>query len=268
VINFIRENINWIKDIGTLAFAATGTIIAILTYRRARATVLQPIRNEVIKRQSELLSDLLHELFEIGDSFDNGLDYIDLVKVNVILALRDYGFVFSNQKELIDKTTEKTDGWIYCGESHVVNEVELIDSFVENDKEVKASSLNSEDKEKYENAKKGIVNINKIYITKKHNLFLNKLRRFSSNPFMPQRIQSAFEQLFSQVKNNLTVVLKNEIEEFIREFFRQQVQNNTIPKFNPLGVYNRFNHSRIHHQKLLANLKNEMRQYLLIDEPW
>ena len=58
MIGIISENIGWIKDGFTILFTLTGTVLAILTYRRARHTVLQPIINEVIKKQSGLLSDL------------------------------------------------------------------------------------------------------------------------------------------------------------------------------------------------------------------
>ena len=59
MIDFIKENISWLKDLFTLLFVGTGTVVAILTYRRARATILQPIRTEVIKKQSEILSSVM-----------------------------------------------------------------------------------------------------------------------------------------------------------------------------------------------------------------
>lgn len=39
VIEYLRLNLNWIKDLATLVFTGTATVLAILTYRRARATV-------------------------------------------------------------------------------------------------------------------------------------------------------------------------------------------------------------------------------------
>lgn len=98
MIDYIKENISWIKDLFTLLFVGTGTVVAILTYRRAKATILQPIRTEVIKKQSELLSKLLQTLSDNDQSFEVGLDYVSLVQINVILTLRDFGFVFKEQK--------------------------------------------------------------------------------------------------------------------------------------------------------------------------
>ena len=59
MIEYLKNNISWLKDLFTLIFAGTGTIVAILTYRRARATVLQPKRTEVTKVQTQILIDFL-----------------------------------------------------------------------------------------------------------------------------------------------------------------------------------------------------------------
>ena len=66
IISYIKDNIPWIKDIFTLILVATATIISIFTYRRARATILQPIRNEVIKKQIDRQMDRLATQFVIN----------------------------------------------------------------------------------------------------------------------------------------------------------------------------------------------------------
>jgi len=103
MIDYIKENISWLKDLFTLLFVGTGTVVAIFTYRRAKATILQPIRTEVIKKQSELLSKLLQTLNENNQSFEVGLDYVNLVHINVTLTLRDYGFVLRSIKSFSRK---------------------------------------------------------------------------------------------------------------------------------------------------------------------
>ncbi len=84
-MSYIENHISWIKDIFTLILVATATIISILTYRRARATVLQPIRNEVIKKQSLILSEVL--AFLPKTTFDKYLNYVGVASVNAYLAL-------------------------------------------------------------------------------------------------------------------------------------------------------------------------------------
>ena len=43
-----------------IIFTLIATIIAVLTYKRAKSTVLQPIRNETIKKQAVLLEEILN----------------------------------------------------------------------------------------------------------------------------------------------------------------------------------------------------------------
>ena len=130
IISYIQDNIYWIKDIFTLILVATATVISILAYRRARATILQPIRNEVIKKQSLILSEVL--AFLPKTTFDKSLDYVGVASVNAYLALRDYGFVFKDQKEILDKVDKTICGWLFCGEGNVIKDVEVIGMFAEN----------------------------------------------------------------------------------------------------------------------------------------
>jgi len=100
IIIFLKSNISWIKDIFTIILVFTATVISILTYRRARATVLQPIRNEVIKKQSQILSELLSFLHENDDNIENGLDYIGLATGNAALSLKELGFIFKGNEKI------------------------------------------------------------------------------------------------------------------------------------------------------------------------
>ena len=96
MLEFLKLNISWIKDIATLLFAGTATIIGILTYLKAKKTLLQPIRTETIKKQSELLTSFLKFLKQNDQSFEKGLDYVNLVHVNVLASLRDYGIIWGH----------------------------------------------------------------------------------------------------------------------------------------------------------------------------
>ena len=265
MIEFLKENINWIKDVFTLIFVGTGTVVAILTYRRARATILQPIRTEVIKKQSELLSKLLQTLSENNQSFEVGLDYVNLVQMNVLLTLRDYGFVFKEHKELFQKISDSIVGWKPCGRTNILKDVEIIGSFSEPTENRKENKFGVE---KFNNLKKGEIDIEKIYLTKRHMEFLKLISDFKDNPFMPSSIQQTLNELFNDINNNLVIVLKRELEIFMIDFSKVYFAENNAPHFDPIGVYNSFNHSRIHHKPILDKLKNEIRKYLRIDEKW
>ena len=267
MIEFIKENIAWIKDLVMLFFAGTGTVVTILAYRRARATILQPIRNEVIKKQSELLSEVLG-LCHPPSKIDNGIDYVKLVQANVLFHLRDYGFVFRNQSELFEVLSKDVGGWLPCGESQVLNDVEIIGSFRSEVQDAKnPNGISDIGKKRYEDAKKGVVAIDKIYLTTAHQDYMGKLHLLSTNPFMPAAIQIVLSQLILNVNKNLKDALKKVLESFLREFF-QKSGGAGYPGFDPVGVYNEFNHSRIHHRETINRLLKETRNYLRIDESW
>jgi len=268
MIEFIKENIAWIKDLVMLFFAGTGTVVTILAYRRARATILQPIRNEVIKKQSELLSEVLN-ICHPPSKIDSGIDYVNLVQANVLFHLRDYGFVFRNQSELFEVLNKDIGGWLPCGESRVLKDVEIISSFRSETVDNKIpDGMNEIGKKRYEDAKKGIVSIDKIYLTTAHREYMGKIHLLATNPFMPATIQMVLSQLTLDVNMNLIEALKKVLESFVREFFRKFSVGGDYPAFDPVGVYNEFNHHRIHHRETINRLLKETRSYLRIDESW
>ncbi len=264
IIELIKNNISWIKDIATLIFAGTATIIGILTYKKAKLTLLQPIRTEVIKKQSELLTRFLQFLQDNNQSFEHGIDYINIVQINVACALRDYGFVFKEEDKTLKGLKEHTSGWMPCGKSNILRDVEIVGTFKNESKQIKKDDYQ---KEKFENLKNGDIDIDKIYQTIHFVDFMKKLSDFSDNPFMPKTIQITLNELINSINYNLTIVLKKELEEFMIQFSKEYFKNGYAPNFDPIGVFNSFNHKRSHHRTFLLKLRSDIRAYLLIDEP-
>lgn len=265
MIEYIKENITWLKDLFTLLFTGTGIIITFLTYRRARATVLQPIRTEVIKKQSELLSRLLKTLNENNQSFEVGLDYINIVQINTMLTLKDYGFVFKEDKEIFEKIADDVIGWMPCGRTNILNDVEIIGIF-RNPTEKKNEG--NYGLEKFNSLKSNAIDIDKIYLTKQYSEFIKSISDFIGDPFMPKSIQQIMKELYNDIKDNLTIILKRELEDFMIDFSKVYFKKGSAPHFDPIGIYNKYNHSRIHHRSTLNKLKIEIRKYLRIDEGW
>jgi hypothetical protein len=204
-MEFLKENISWIKDIFTLIFLGTGTIIAILTYRRAIATILQPIRTEVIKKQSELLSELLQHLKDNDQSFEIGLDYVNLVQFNVLLTLRDYGFIFKESKKLFEQVDSELVGWIPCGNSNLLHDVEVIRVFTEKNEITEKDNIGFK---KFNDLKKKKIDIDKIYLSKKYSEFIKLIAEFQDNPFLPTSIQMTLKELLDDINKNLIICLK------------------------------------------------------------
>lgn len=258
-LDFLDKNIGWIKDLFAILFSGTITILAILTYRRAKETFLQPVRAEVIKKQTELLSDLLEFFYKNNPDLD--LDYSGLIDANLFQWLKEYGFLLKDQEQIEKSILENLDKsmLLFPNAEGKIEEFEIVSSF---DEEKKIDKKSSEDFKKnlYEKAKNGDVDINKVFMTKKCRDYLDKLNFFIENPFMPITIKKHLENLILDIHKNIKFNLRKVITDFIKQLFDRGPN-----KFSPAGVFNDFNHIRIHHKKNYKLIKNEIRTYLKID---
>jgi hypothetical protein len=265
---FLRDNMTWLKDFATLIFAGVATILAILTYRRARATILQPIRSEVIKRQSELLSDLLKFLKASGGTIDERLDYIQMVTVNAYVALKEFGFLLKEQEHLDEQIKSVISSWRFYAVAERIQDVAIVGVFKDDTTDKPEADDLSRGKRKFQDAQKGIVTIDKIGITNVHDQYYHHLLDFAENPFLPAVIQSILKQLVQDIDSNRDIALRKTIEEFVKNYFRRHLETGSYPTIAPAGVYNEFNHSRIHHAEQFEKLKDVIRKYLMIDAAW
>lgn len=87
------------KDVVQIIFWIVASSIAILTYRRAKKTLLQPLRTEIFKQQLEVLSGALKKFAAKGEADlrrDFGID--DLEWVNIHLLMDDFIEHFYDQR--------------------------------------------------------------------------------------------------------------------------------------------------------------------------
>lgn len=268
IISSLRENINWIKDIFTLIFVGAATTISILAYRRARATVLQPIRSEVIKKQSKILSEVLDFISKGELGIDGSLDYVGVAQVSTFLALKDYGFVFRNQEKMYEDIDKKVHGILFCPESEQLEDFEIIGAFDEQKAEDIEKEMKDKGKKRFERLKSGIVEVERIYVTKKHRECYCMLADYADNSFLPSRISQKLMKICADVQTNLEVHMKAVLEKFLSNFSEKYFKEKVYPKVSPIGVYNDFNHRRIYHTADVETLKSEVRNYLRIEDDW
>ncbi len=261
MIEFIKDNIGWIKDLGTLVLAVTATIISILTYRRARATLLQPIRNEVIKKQSEILSNLLSFIRENESSIFRGLDYDNIARTNALIALEEHGFKFHKQESIKEEIAALTSHYIIKPKGNRLDEFEVLSPISEKKEDIDLS------KERFELAKQGKASIVKLTITKKHDIFHKELIHASENAFLPEVIQKELRQLLRDIHINLAENMITTLEDFINEY-TAATRDGNYPNVQPSGVFNKFNRVAINHDQQFNRLKSTIREYLRIDEEW
>lgn len=269
VWEWIVANIDTLKDALSIFFTFIATLVAVLTYRRARFTLLQSLRTEVVKRQTDLLVELLDFLYDDGVSFSIKIDYMRLVECNIYAKMREYGFDLNNAYvEFLEKNFV---GMLVFHDNQNLTYVEVPEVFgatKEKTEYRKEEIIRAT--QKYENTKSGIVNIDNIAFTKQYFAFSQQMKRFIDNPFMPSEIQKQLKQMMSDIQYNLSTVLRKSMENFVLQLCEISIsdaKDNPI-EVNPQAIYNDFNNNRKRHKEQISKIQEKAREYLMIDKKW
>ena len=275
IIDYIRENSNWIKDISTVIFTGTATVLAILTFIRAKATILQPKRTEVTKKQTEIISNFLTQTSENGDSLDTGLDYINLLNYNVELALRDYGLIeIEKSSDKYKDYEQNIAGWIQFLDGDVFDYYFSKGSIVEYDKLIFEENDRARQKYYQSQAIKGKIEIHRIFYTKRHEKFYLKCKDFWNNPFLPKDIHDVAIEIGKNIHINIHYDLRTILKTLIKEYTQAKLDGKTpdeeifTEKFRHQTLYRVFEKERKDHDKDFQILKERIRKHLRIDDKW
>ena len=243
-----------IKNISDIIFALVGSVVAVLTYRAAKETVLQPVRTEVIKKQTDLLIDVV-TLIKDERSLMENIDYGGIISINTLGSLLLCGAIFSEHEEVREFVKINNKMEILTTEG--ANEYSLVSMFKE-----KEPSSNSHDNKKYYNdAKRGQFKISSIRLTQKFVEFKTHFEKLKQSPFIPIKILKLLGQLEIDIHKNILTHLKSAVEEAVNESFKRE--KDTTPDID--GVRNDFNHRRLFHNELTSIIYLETRKYLKID---
>ncbi|MDB5170972.1 MAG: hypothetical protein JWO35_666 [Candidatus Saccharibacteria bacterium] len=252
----VSEAAPYIKDYASALLSLTATVIAILAYKRARETILQPIRSEVIKKQTELLINLL-EL--VGDEIDisHKVDYEGVIAANIYRSMLDCGAIFTKQEELEEKLKNEIRGGLLSKRSEDL--IELVPIFAK--KPVSKKDKTDSKKKYYEAAKKGKYKLPIINLTKSYCEFQSEIERYINSPFLPSKFKELLEKLLEDLHYNISELLPHEVEKAINISFKNGGKD--IP--SPTGVYNLFHRKIRSHNETIVELRNTVRAYLKID---
>ena len=222
IIIYIKENISWIKDIFTIILTFSATIISYFTYQKAKKSLLQPMKSEVIHIQTNMMIDLINY---INDEFKNKIYiiYMDIVYINLFNTLINCGYVL-NEQEKIEKIIKKKKCEMIPipDEDGIIKSLEVISIF-KNESEI----YNEEDikKENYRDLQNNKLHIDMIFLTKEYVDFKSVIIKYMSNPLMPKKISDILNKLLDIINNNITLTLKKTIEDSIIEYSKLQEKN-------------------------------------------
>lgn len=262
ITKWVWSNLTQIKDILWIFFTLIATVIAVLTYKRARYTLLQPLRTEVIKKQTELFVEII-TLISDDTKFFMELDLITIVNLNAYYTLRSYGYI----PDKVDEFAEAYNGLTYCAllvsRSNKPNSFALPETF---DNSSNESVKRDEKESKQDELIKGDIDIELIRLTESYYTTIQKLKDFYKNPFLPITIKNQLETIIGNIEDDVSTTLKMILEEFILEVYEKSKTSDVEVEFN--GVYNQFNRRRKDNSKLINQIITEIRKYLLIDIKW
>ncbi len=267
---WIIDNITTIKEILWIFFTAIATTVTILTYKRAKHTVLQPLKTEITKRQTDVLVQLHDYLLDKDNDFFSKVDYLGIVACNSYMILKEYGFVLND--DTIGKEVEKNrNGCLILKKHGTLAQVSLPNLLEQKkDKQDIDEEINDYYKNKYENAKNGVVEIDHIHLTNEYHECIHTLRSFENNAFIPKSIKVLIEELNEEIHSNLTNIMKLTLEEYLIQICSDEMDPTTEDPvlINHFAVYNNFQRRSNHHNQTIAKIQNQTRKYLKIDEMW
>jgi hypothetical protein len=275
IVEFVRVNSQLIKDMFTIIFTGTGTVLALLTYRRARATVLQPKRTEVIKRQTDALSNFLSLISKNHNSIGSSLDYVSLFNYNVDLILRDYGFIeIDKESTSYQEYNSNIAGWIQFLDNDVHNYIFVKGSIKDYDQLYFEANDRKRQKTYNTRAIEGQVNVHRIFYTHKHIEFYEGLRDFVNNPFLPNEIHTVANSLAGDIYMNIHSYLKAILKKLIEEYSKALIDKDypykiiLAPEYRHQELYRVFEKERKKHRAHYDELKNKIREHLMVDGKW
>lgn len=270
LLDIISNNISWIKDIFTIILTLTATIITFLTYRRARATVLQPIRTEVTKKQVEILTEILSFLTKHSHSAKWLYDYVNLLSLNREIILDDFGLCPLSEQQR-EEVNQKIGGWVIFLNKQKSDFVYVVGDYDDYRNALKTAGKRSGIEYADAFVKSEEAGLSVIFFTKQYYESYSQISRYSDNPLLPALIIKQLMFMKYDGKFNLLLNLEEVLVSHIKDYYNLVKNNNinydTVSSLNRKS-YEAFEAKRFKHEDSILNLKGCIRTHLRIDEKW
>lgn len=246
-----KNNTSFIKDIIYIVFLLTTSIVAILTYNRAKHTILQPLKSEVIKKQITIFSDLI--LF-LEDS--KNFNFYQIISLNVVSFINKFethrAYIEYNQNLSNILSTYKGSFGLDISDRDILNEDVLDGDF---------------HKLKFE--KSGRFVVSEILLDNDDIHMQTIILNLIKNPLIPKKIRVSIEKAFNEYRESLRNVLPSILEVYLNEIYIMIQKNEPISESNIIEksiiINNLYNRARIKHEISTEKIKLEINKYLKIE---
>ena len=267
------SHLETIKDIFWILFTLTTTVIAVLTYQRAKKTLLQPLRSEVIKRQTDTLVQLLDFLDGKDTEIYELIDYAGIIYCNLYMFAEACGF-FTEVKDMEDEQFKQTmqdhiEGFIITKKDSSLASTAPHSPF---EYPHRQSEKEKEQKQQERRVlyKNGVFDNEHLLLTKEFQQYKKEMDDFAHSPFVPSKIQKLLMDMQADVYYNITIYLQDEVHSFMQEMCSRmsKLTENKPIQFNPSAVIGNFFRVCKKHDATISQIRKCIREYLMIDSKW
>lgn len=240
MIDFLSANTGWIKDLIIAICTIIATIYAVKTYIRAKATILAPKRNEVIKIQTQLLVDFLKSTTDNAGNIDSSLEYLSVFTQNYFFDKLKLDMPsLKNDEEMFNQINSSIAGWYNKSENDAGVQLMIgnLDDLIWQLEKLKIIPL--------------------VIITKKAMATIVNIRDLINNPFIPDEIVTMLKHLLENITHNYFVIMPTCYD---------SARSITPPHI--MVSYQEFERQRRQHKEDSEKLNAVIRKYLGINDKW
>lgn len=258
------EQVQITRDIVQIFFFIIVAVVTVLTYLKAKKTLLQPIRTEIFKEQLKAFSEILGFFIgkkeaELRDDFV----FDELLEANSILLLDTYASFFFGIE--IDET-ERSYSNENCPTGIISREVMedqlvIADNFLIN--EDMPNSTKPETKNKAEiwaKYKYGMIKIPKKYSEK-----LAEFHKIMDSPLLTKKLYVLIEE-YTQIIDNNTVVLFDILSECAQELPEKYPTFEYLKKGSIYWIQSRYIDRIEHLEPKAVEITKYLKEYYTVDK--
>ena len=247
----LLNNSSVISDVIVAICTIIATVLAVITYKKAKATILQ---SEVAKQQTTLLIEILNMFSGEDRTIFMQKIYHDIMICNLYEYCGQYGCEVTPYP-LNECDVEEIPDFEKLRAGYIILKENAVIAF----NDVFQPELNSENNS--ENEEKDF-QLDVLYVTKDYQNMYFKLKAYAENPFMPEIFVPIFKELIDQIEHNLKKPFARVFETNFPIIMRQ-TEHDVIWQ---QALLNEFNHQKDKkdHTQLIDKMIKQMREYLNI----
>jgi len=242
------------KDVTNILFFIVVAVITILTYVKAKRTILQPIRTEVFKQQIGLFTQLLHEFIgktEIDLLDAAGLD--TMLRVNILRVIDQYAsdmfFLAIDEEQRPYSTTD-------CPQTIFNLDPDVMSIVADNDGRTLLTAVRRPWAE---------FRLAEMKVPVDHIAARTRFASYLESPLLPSRLATLVQEYLNTLDLNVDHI-QSAIEEYAHTVSARFPTKESMARVDIGSAQNRFNELRIPLKPIAERIVNFVREYLATDK--